>query len=320
MPRRHTVLAPALIAACLATPAPALATFHEMSIREVYPGSSAAPEAEYVELQMWAAGQNHVGGHVLKTYDASGNVTAANTFAADVAEGANQSTILLATPAAEAEFGVSADTGLASGNELDPSGGAACWETLDCVSWGDFNGSLPSPAGSPAVPAGIPDGMALRRTITPGCPTLLEPTDDRDNSAADFSPVFPAPRPNSVAPSEHRCAAVTEGGATGPAGGSQQGAPQTKLSRKPPKRTRDRTPSFRFSSSEPGSSFQCKLDHGPFRRCKSPFTSKRLSLGPHVFRVRARDRSGELDPSPAAYGFEVIAKRRRGDGMAHAMP
>ena len=29
--------------------------------------------------------------------------------------------------------------------------------------------------------------MALRRSIAPGCPTMLEPGDDTNNSAADFS-------------------------------------------------------------------------------------------------------------------------------------
>jgi hypothetical protein len=277
-----------------------------MSIREVYPGSLAQPESEYVELQMWAAGQNHVEGHVLRTYNASGGVTSTNTFAGDVSGSANQSTILLATSGAETEFGVSADTALAAG-KLDPVGGAVCWENLDCVAWGNFSGSLPSPAGAPA--AAILDGMALRRTIAPGCATLLEPTDDHDNSAADFSPVFPAPRPNAVAPSERRCAGESESGSGGGAGGgAQQEGPQTTLRHKPPKKTGDRTPTFRFTSSEPFSTFQCKLDGKPFKACKSPFTTKPLGLGRHIFKVRARDDSGELDPSPASYRFKVIAK------------
>ena len=291
----------------LGWPATAPATFHEMSIREVYAGST---ESQYVELQMWAAGQNLVGGHVLKTYNAGGGVTSTNTFAGDVANGANQSTILLATPAAETEFGVTADTGLVAGS-LDPAGGAVCWENLDCVSWGSFGGfagSAPSPTGSPA--AAIPAGMALRRTIAPGCATLLEPTDDHDNSAADFSPVFPAPRPNSVTPSERRCPGSVES-PFGPVSGgtSKKGSPQTIMRDKPGKKVHDRTPTFRFGSDEAGSTFQCKLDGKPFRSCRSPFTAKPLALGPHTFKVRARDDSGKLDPSPASYGFKIVAKK-----------
>ncbi|MFP5389909.1 MAG: hypothetical protein ACLGG5_11505, partial [Thermoleophilia bacterium] len=226
--RRLGLFSAALVSLfALTWPASAPATFHEMSIREVYAGS---PESQYVELQMWAAGQNLVGGHVLKTYSAAGGVTGTSTFSSDVPNGANQSTILLATPAAEAEFGVTADTGLAP-ESLDPTGGAVCWENLDCVSWGSFagfSGPTPSPTGTPA--AAIPSGMALRRTISPGCATLLEPTDDRDNSAADFSVVFPAPRPNSVTPTERRCPGSGESPfGVVPGGASKTGAPKTIL-------------------------------------------------------------------------------------------
>ena len=314
--RRLATLAGALaLAALTGLPGTASATFHEMSIRELYPGSAAAPGAEYVELQMWAAGQNHVDQHVLRAYNAGGGAIATDAFGSDVPGSANQSTIVMATPEAEAQFGIVADAPLSPSDQLSPSGGAVCWESLDCVSWGNFSGTLPSPAGTPAVPAGIPDGMALRRTIAPNCATLLEPTDDHDNSAADFSAVFPSPRPNSVAPSERACASAggQQGGGAGggPSGGQGQGgrgAPQTTLKRKPPRKTHDRTPTFAFSADETGSTFQCKLDSKPFKTCRSPFTTTRLTLGHHTFKVRARDDSGTLDPSPAACSFRLTAK------------
>jgi hypothetical protein len=300
--RRRSFATVVLAVAALGSVAsPAGATFHEMSIREVYPGSAAEPATEYVELQMWHSGQNLVGGHTLRTYSAGGTPTA-TILPADVPNGANQSTILIATAGAEAKFNVAADAPLAASNLLDPGGGAVCWEAIDCVAWGSFGGSLPSAVGTPA--AAIADGMALRRTIAPGCPTLLEPTDDRDDSAADFFEVFPAPRPNSVAPSEHAC--MSPGGQSGGSGG---GAPQTRLRHTPPRRTHDRTPSFRFSANEPGASFQCRIDRQRFRRCTSPFTSKRLGLGPHTFRVRARDNLGHFDPTPASFYFKVLASR-----------
>jgi hypothetical protein len=293
----------------LAASAPAAsATFHLMSIREVYPGSIANPGSEYVELQMWAEDQNHVGGHVLRTYDASGAVTGIDSFPADVPRGANQATMVLATPAAEAEFGFIADAPMSPPGSLDSAGGAACWESIDCVAWGSFSGSLASPAGTPAASTGIPDGMALRRTIAPGCATLLEPLDDRDNSAADFFPAFPGPRPNSVVPPEHACAAAGGGGTAGPSAPGK-GAPETTLLRKPAKRSRDRTPSFRFVADETGASFECRIDGRPFRPCRSPFTSRPLSPGPHTFMVRARDESGQVDPSPAGYRFRVLPRR-----------
>jgi hypothetical protein len=301
--RWKAALASSLALLAFALPAaPAEATFHLMSIREVYPGSVANPSAEYVELQMWAPGQNFIEGHVLRTYTAAGVAT--KTIPAKEVKGdANQSTIVFGGNEFEAGFpGIVPDAFLNGADLLDPAGGAVCWENLDCVAWGSFSGMTTSPAGTLA-PA-IPDGMALRRKITAGCPTLLEATDDTDNSAADFEAVFPNPRPNSVAPTEHAC-----GSGPGPGGGG--GAPQTLLRRKPPKKTSDRTPTFRFSSDNSKATFQCKLDGKPFRACRSPFTARRLGFGKHTFRVRAVLGGGDLvDSSPASFAFRVVRKPR----------
>lgn len=303
--RRFAVsLAAALALPALCAPG-ALATFHLMSIREVYTGFAGDPNAEYVELQMYSSGQNLIEGHRVSTFDAAGNLVKANPFPADVPSGVNQSTVLMATPEAEAKFGLVADGALSPSGQLEPGGGAVCWEEIDCVTWGSVSDSPLSPSGPP-FSGTIPEGMALRRTIAPACPTLLEADDDSDASTLDFSPVFPAPRPNSVAPTERACLSST--GESG--SGADDGPPQTKLRRKPPRRGRDRTPTFRFSSDETGATFQCRLDRRPFRACRSPFTTRRLSLGRHTFRVRARDRSGDVDPSPASYAFRLLAASR----------
>jgi hypothetical protein len=297
-------VAGALGVGLIAAPA-AQATFHLMQIREIYPGTLAGPESEYVELQMWSGGQNHVQGHFLRTYDAGGALVATSTFPADVPQGANQSTIVLATPKAEEQFGIVGDASLSGPGLLSPAGGAVCWEAIDCASWGSFSGSLPSPAGSPASAAGIPDGMSLRRTIARGCATALDPADDSDDSAADFSPAAPLPRPNSVAPSEQACASGGPGAAPGSPNQNGVLAPQTLLRRLPPKRSRDRTPTFRFASDIAAARFECRLDRKPFRRCRAPFTTRVLAFGPHRFRVRAIA-GGLVDPSPASYRFKVL--------------
>jgi hypothetical protein len=299
------VAAGAVLALGLIGPAIASAFFHLVQIREIYTGA-AGPGAEYVELQMWAGGQELVTGHKVRTYDAAGVLTGTSTFTDDVARGSNQSTILLATAAAEEQFGVLADLSLATSG-LSPAGGAVCWENLDCVVWGSFKGSLPSPAGSPATPEGIADGFALRRTIARGCATALDPQDDTNDSAADFATAGPDPRPNSVVPSEAPCSS----GGSGAGGGSPQsgkGAPQTTLRRKPPKRSTDRTPTFRFTADEAGARFQCKLDGKRFRACRSPFTTKALTFGAHTFRVRAIDSDGQTDTTPAVYRFTVLRR------------
>jgi hypothetical protein len=62
---------------------------------------------------------------------------------------------------------------------------------------------------------------------------------------------------------------------------------------------------FKFTSYEPGSSFECKLDRGPHRACRSPMMLRRLRLGKHVFKVWAIDIAGNKDKSPAMYKFRV---------------
>lgn len=307
-PHRRLGLALGAMIACLLLAAPAAqASFHEILIREVKAGGGA--NDSYVVLQAFKGGQEFVGGHTIIAYDAVGGELGSFPFPGSVANGQSQMTILVADTAYAASFPAGpAPDGTAANFDLDPAGGAVCWEELDCVSWGSFSGtSLPSPAGTPAAPGGIPAGTALRRTIAPGCATLLEPSDDRNDSAADFSAEAPNPRSNAVAPTEKGCGGAGGGGgaASGPAG---RGAPQTTLRRKPPKRSRDRTPTFRFGADEAGAKFECRIDRRPFRACKSPHTAKPLSVGSHIFKVRARDTSGTADATPAAYSFRVLPR------------
>ena len=66
-----------------------------------------------------------------------------------------------------------------------------------------------------------------------------------------------------------------------------------------------RKATFRFNSGEPGSTFSCRLDKQKLRRCTSPKTYKKLAPGRHVFRVKARDRAGNLDKTPAVTRFRI---------------
>lgn len=68
-----------------------------------------------------------------------------------------------------------------------------------------------------------------------------------------------------------------------------------------------RTPSFEFTSTEAGSTFECKVDAGAFASCSSPFTTASLADGAHTVSVRATDPSGNPDPTPAARSFSVDA-------------
>ena len=70
-----------------------------------------------------------------------------------------------------------------------------------------------------------------------------------------------------------------------------------------------RKATFRFASGEQGSTFQCKLDRKRFKRCASPKTYKRLKPGKHVFRVKARDRAGNVDKTPMVKRFRIKRSR-----------
>lgn len=85
-------------------------------------------------------------------------------------------------------------------------------------------------------------------------------------------------------------------------------APRTTIAKHPPKliRTHRRRvrESFRFRSSEAGSTFVCKVDRGLLRFCGSRI-SRRFAAGKHVVEVRASDAAGNLDRSPAVFRFRV---------------
>jgi hypothetical protein len=71
------------------------------------------------------------------------------------------------------------------------------------------------------------------------------------------------------------------------------------------KKIKGTTAKFTFSSNEPGSSFQCKLDKRKYKPCHSPKKYKHLSGGKHKFKVRAVDAAGNVDPVPAKKKFTI---------------
>ena len=62
---------------------------------------------------------------------------------------------------------------------------------------------------------------------------------------------------------------------------------------------------FRFHSSEPDSTFECRLDRRPFRSCDRPKVYRHLDRGRHRFRVKATDSEKLIDPTPAHRSFSV---------------
>ena len=81
--------------------------------------------------------------------------------------------------------------------------------------------------------------------------------------------------------------------------------PTTTIGAKPSNPSNVAAPTFGFSSSEPGSTFECALDGGAYAGCASPLTLPTLGEGPHTFHVRATDIAGNVDPSPAVYAWTI---------------
>jgi len=105
------------------------------------------------------------------------------------------------------------------------------------------------------------------------------------------------------------------GGNNGGGGGGNNGgggstadttAPKVTVTKAPKSKSTSTTAKFKFKANEGGSKFQCKLDKGKFKSCKSPKTYKKLKVGKHVFKVRAIDKAGNVG-TPAKRKFTVLA-------------
>jgi hypothetical protein len=81
--------------------------------------------------------------------------------------------------------------------------------------------------------------------------------------------------------------------------------PQTTITSGPSGTISQQDASFSFSSSEAGSRFQCRLDGASFAACSSPKAYSGLGSGAHRFKVRAIDRAGNVDRTPAIRDFSV---------------
>ncbi len=109
------------------------------------------------------------------------------------------------------------------------------------------------------------------------------------------------------------CPAQVSGGSgqggEGPGGAGPRpaaGPPETKL-RKAKVRRRIGVATFAFAGvGGDGMAFECRLDKGRFKPCRSPKTYRRLKSGHHVFRVRAVDASGQVDQTPVVKRFRIL--------------
>src|SRR5262249_2265381 len=118
----------------------------------------------------------------------------------------------------------------------------------------------------------------------------------------------PRPRSNSqTAPTPSMCAPPIPPATSIPPPPSFRVVPPTTILSGPPNPPNNPAPPFSFSSSAPGSSFECMVDADAFASCVSPKTTPRLADGSHAFYVRAIDKAGYVDATPASRTFTVQA-------------
>lgn len=193
-------------------PSQLLATDHLMVIQEVFPGTPARPDAQYVMLRMTSGGQNLVNADFVEIQDAAGTVLGRfGTFAANVAQGGaacsypNCPAIIMGTSAAQTLLGFTFDLvvdGQAGRVALPMTGGRVCFRIgttatsiPDCVAYGNFTGvnTIATPTanacdanfGSPTAALSL--GFALTRKLF-NCAA-------KENST-DFENRFPHPVAN----------------------------------------------------------------------------------------------------------------------------
>lgn len=215
MSRLIRISMPLTAIACLAFTSTAIA---DIKIRQIHPDNNVLG-GDWVELQIAGGGDNTVNGKVIRTFDPGGSQNN-TTYAIPGTPTPNmQDQRLILVSSLFTPMGVSSDF-TPMPTELDMTGmdGAVCitqndgptYTPIDCVSYGNFTGSIPS-AGTPAVQT--PFGSTLERNITRGCATALDAADDTNNSAADFALSTNPPRDNATTPTETPCQAAGGGGA-----------------------------------------------------------------------------------------------------------
>ncbi|MGC1852399.1 MAG: hypothetical protein WA687_08175, partial [Solirubrobacterales bacterium] len=88
--------------------------------------------------------------------------------------------------------------------------------------------------------------------------------------------------------------------------------PETQIDTKPASLVSSTTANFTFSGSDIGgsgiASFECRRDGGAWSACTSPQEYTSLAEGAHSFEVKAIDQAGNVDTSPASYGWTVDSK------------
>jgi large repetitive protein len=80
--------------------------------------------------------------------------------------------------------------------------------------------------------------------------------------------------------------------------------PTATITSSPANPTNQSSATFKFNSTEPGSTFTCTLDGGSPTTCTSPKTYSGVAAGSHTFTLTAKDKAGNVSP-PATFTWTV---------------
>jgi hypothetical protein len=176
---------------------------------------------------------------------------------------------------------------------VSTAGAPPTMHLLSVSKTGSGNGTVTS------NPAGITCGADCSQSYTAGTVVTLAATPAAGSSFSGWSGACSGMSSCSVTMSESR--SVTAAFDLVP----DNTPPDTTITGGPSGETTDSTPTFIFTSSEPGSTFSCQIDSEPAVSCGSPYTTDALAEGQHTFSVTATDAADNTDPSPATRDFTV---------------
>ena len=143
-----------------------------------------------------------------------------------------------------------------------------------------------------------------------GCPIPVPPDTDGDGvpDSSDNCVAEVGPADNNGCPVLIVCATQPQGpGCATP----DTTSPETTIGKGPKGTIAKDSALLKFSSSETGSTFRCKLDKAKFKLCTSPRRLRKLSDGRHTFKVVAVDPAGNEDATPATLRFRVKTKEEK---------
>jgi Ca2+-binding RTX toxin-like protein len=197
----------------------------------------------------------------------------------------------------------------AAGNASACSSGSSAYvEDSTAPAAPSVSGTQPGSPGSdnaPRIKGGAESGSTVRLYLDAACAGAAV----ADGSAASFaSPGLLVSVADDSTTTYYARATDSAGNASACSAGvtyvEDSRAPTTTIDNTP---ATGNTPTFTFASSEPGATFECRLDSGAFTPCTSPYTvAAGLPAGAHTFEVRGVDAAGNRGAG-AVRGFTVTS-------------